>query len=151
MPLPVAAPAAAAEPAAQAPAPAQPAATPATAKQCLIVDDSRVIRRVSRGIVESLGFAVNEAENGEEALLRCARAMPDLILLDWNMPVMTGIQFVTALRAQPEGKKPKVVFCTTENADSFIGKAIAAGADGYVVKPFDEPTLREKLQRIGAA
>jgi two-component system chemotaxis response regulator CheY len=77
--------------------------------------------------------------------------MPDLILLDWNMPVMTGIQFVAALRAQPEGRKPKVVFCTTENEPSFIGKAIAAGADGYVVKPFDEATLREKLLRLGAA
>ena len=138
-----------AQPEAAAPPRVEPAAS--AANYCLIVDDSRVIRRVSRGIVESLGFTVNEAENGEEALLRCSKGMPDLILLDWNMPVMTGIQFVTALRAQPGGKKPKVVFCTTENADSFIGKAIAAGADGYVVKPFDEATLRDKLQRIGAA
>ena len=92
-----------------------------------------------------------EAENGEEALARCARATPDLILLDWNMPVMTGLQFVTALRSQPDGRKPKVVFCTTETEPTFIGKAIAAGADGYVVKPFDEAALREKLLRIGAA
>ena len=135
---------------AEAPPPTQAPAA-AGARTCLIVDDSRVIRRVSRGIVEALGFTAAEAENGEEALLRCAKGMPDLILLDWNMPVMTGIQFCAALRGQPEGKKPKVVFCTTENEPSFIGKAIAAGADGYVVKPFDEPALREKLQRIGVA
>ena len=136
---------------ARAPVPQPPASFAATQRHCLIVDDSRVIRRVSRGIVEALGFHANEAENGEEALARCARAMPDLILLVWNMPVMTGIQFVAALRSQPGGRKPKVVFCTTENEPTFIGKAIAAGADGYVVKPFDESTLREKLQRIGAA
>jgi len=135
----------------RAPAPARPQAAAQEARQCLIVDDSRVIRRVSRGIVEALGFEAAEAENGEEALARCAKAMPDLILLDWNMPVMTGIQFCAALRAQPGGRKPKVVFCTTENEPTFIGKAIAAGADGYVVKPFDESTMRDKLQRIGAA
>jgi len=131
--------------------PAAPQAAAGAARQCLIVDDSRVIRKVSRGIVEGLGFQAAEAENGEEALLRCAKGMPDLILLDWNMPVMTGIEFVTALRAQPEGRKPKVVFCTTENEPTFIGKAIAAGADGYIVKPFDQATFLDRLQRIGAA
>jgi two-component system chemotaxis response regulator CheY len=98
-----------------------------------------------------MGFAAFEAENGQEALARCARVMPDLILLDWNMPVMGGLAFVTALRAQPEGRKPKVVFCTTESEPSFIGQAIAAGADGYVTKPFDQASLSERLQRIGAA
>ena len=121
------------------------------ARQCLIVDDSRVVRRVSRGIAEALGFQVAEAENGQEALARCARAMPDLVLLDWNMPVMSGLEFVTALRAQADGRRPKVVFCTTETEPAFIGTAIAAGADGYVVKPFDEAGSREKLARIGAA
>jgi two-component system chemotaxis response regulator CheY len=94
---------------------------------------------------------VAEAENGAEALQRCAAAMPDLILLDWNMPVMSGIEFVTALRGKPGGAKPKVVFCTTENDPSFIGKGIAAGADGYVTKPFDQASLRGRLERIGAA
>ncbi|MEO6153042.1 MAG: response regulator [Croceibacterium sp.] len=117
----------------------------------MIVDDSRVVRRFSRVIVERLGFHVTEAEDGAEALARCAGAMPDLILLDWNMPVMTGIQFCGALRAQPGGRHPKVVFCTTENEPAFIGEAIAAGADGYVVKPFDQVTMQEKLRRIGAA
>ncbi|HLV06815.1 MAG TPA: response regulator [Croceibacterium sp.] len=118
---------------------------------CLIVDDSRVMRSVSRRVAESLGFTVTEAENGQEALARCERAMPDLILLDWNMPVMSGIDFIAALRAQPGGENPKVVFCTTENEPSTVGRGIAAGADGFVTKPFDDRTLQAKLQRIGAA
>ena len=109
------------------------------------------MRSVSRRVVESLGFAVTEAENGQEALARCGVAMPDLILLDWNMPVMTGIEFITALRAAPGGGRPKVVFCTTEHEPAIVGRGIAAGADGFVTKPFDDQTLSAKLQRIGAA
>jgi two-component system, chemotaxis family, chemotaxis protein CheY len=120
-------------------------------KNCLIVDDSRVIRKVSRHIVESFGFAVLEAENGQDALSQCTEAMPDLILLDWNMPVMSGIEFILALRQKPWGAKPKVVFCTTENDVAHIREAIAAGADEYVMKPFDHETLQIKLQLIGAA
>lgn len=122
------------------------------ARRCLIVDDSRVMRSVSRRVVESLGYAVAEAENGQEALARCETGgMPDLILLDWNMPIMTGIEFIAALRAQPGGDAPKVVFCTTENDPAIVGRGIAAGADGFVTKPFDGQTLQAKLQRIGAA
>ena len=109
------------------------------------------MRSVSRRVAESLGFIVIEAENGQEALGRCAAGMPDLILLDWNMPVMTGIEFVTALRATPGGAHPKVVFCTTENEPAVVGRGIAAGADGFVTKPYDDQTLLAKLQRIGAA
>ena len=108
------------------------------------------MRGVSRRVAESLGFSVIEAENGQEALGRCEIAMPDLILLDWNMPVMTGIEFVTALRGQPGGQGPKVVFCTTENEPAIVGQGIAAGADGFVTKPFDDATLQAKLQRLGA-
>ncbi|KRA84551.1 response regulator [Altererythrobacter sp. Root672] len=121
-------------------------------RRCLIVDDSRVMRAVSRRVVESLGYAVAEAENGQEALARCeAGGMPDLILLDWNMPIMSGIEFITALRAQPDGGGPKVVFCTTENDPTIVGRGIAAGADGFVTKPFDSETLQARLQRLGAA
>ena len=110
-------------------------------KTCLIVDDSRVIRKVSRHILETLGFAVDEAENGKAALDACEAAMPDVVLLDWNMPVMTGIEFLVHLRQRPGGDKPKVVFCTTENDVAHIREAIAAGADEYVMKPFDhEPS-----------
>jgi len=120
-------------------------------KTCLIVDDSRVIRRVSRHILETLGFTVNEAENGKDALDSCETAMPDVILLDWNMPVMTGIEFIIQLRQRPDGDKPKVVFCTTENDVAHIREAISAGADEYVMKPFDHETLQIKLQLVGFA
>lgn len=116
---------------------------------CLIVDDSKVIRKVSRHILETLGFAVEEAENGQLGLDACDAEMPDLILLDWNMPVMTGIEFITELRKRPEGAKPKVVFCTTENDVAHIREAISAGADEYVMKPFDHETLQIKLQLVG--
>lgn len=118
---------------------------------CLIVDDSRVIRKVSRHILETLGFTVDEAEHGKDGLERCAEAMPDVILLDWNMPVMTGIEFISHLRKTPGGDKPKVVFCTTENDVAHIREAIDAGADEYVMKPFDHETLQIKLQLVGFA
>ena len=120
-------------------------------KNCLIVDDSRVIRKVSRHIVESFGFAVGEAENGQEALSACAAAMPDLILLDWNMPVMSGIEFLRVLGETELPHRPKVVFCTTENGMGHIRAAIDAGADEYVMKPFDRETLESKLQIVGVA
>ena len=118
-------------------------------KSCLIVDDSRVIRRVSRHILETLDFEVEEAENGQEGLDACEANMPDVVLLDWNMPVMTGIEFITQLRQRPDGDKPKVVFCTTENDVAHIREAIQAGADEYVMKPFDHETLQIKLQLVG--
>lgn len=120
-------------------------------KSCLVVDDSRVIRKVSRHILETLGFAVEEAENGQLGLEACEAQMPDVVLLDWNMPVMTGIEFITQLRKRPDGDKPKVVFCTTENDVAHIREAISAGADEYVMKPFDHETLQIKLQLVGFA
>ncbi|MCP5396370.1 MAG: response regulator [Sphingomonadaceae bacterium] len=120
-------------------------------KTCLIVDDSRVIRKVSRHMVEAIGLAVEEAANGQEALDACAQAMPDVILLDWNMPVMSGIEFITRLRASPGGEAPKVVFCTTENDAAHIREAVQAGANEYVMKPFDHETLQIKLQLVGVA
>ena len=118
-------------------------------KTCLIVDDSRVIRKVSRHILETIGFAVEEAENGKDGLDKCEGNMPDVVLLDWNMPVMSGIEFITHLRQREGGDKPKVVFCTTENDVAHIREAISAGADEYVMKPFDHETLQIKLQLVG--
>jgi two-component system chemotaxis response regulator CheY len=129
---------------------AQPAPV-ARERSCLIVDDSRMIRKVARTILEGLGYKVAEAENGEEALARCKATMPDLILVDWNMPVMSGVEFVSALRGLPVSSEPKVVFCTSNSDTDDIRKGIEAGADEYVIKPFDHETLRAKLQRIGAA
>ena len=120
-------------------------------RSCLVVDDSKVIRKVARHILETLNFAVDEAEDGREAMTRCEAAMPDVILLDWNMPVMSGIEFLTKLREHPHGRAPKVVFCTTENDVAHIREAIDAGADEYVMKPFDHDTLQIKLQLVGFA
>jgi two-component system chemotaxis response regulator CheY len=148
--VPVAAP----QPVAVAPPVAAPppvAAAPARVRCCLLVDDSRVIRKVAHRIIAELGYQVIEAENGEEALARCKVSMPDLILLDWEMPVMTGVEFVAALRRIDGGVVPKVVFCTSKAETIDIYQGIGAGADEYVTKPFDQHTLLAKLQRIGAA
>lgn len=126
-------------------------AEPPRERNCLIVDDSRMIRKFARTILEGLGYKVAEAENGEEALGRCKASMPDLILLDWNMPVMGGVEFVSALRREQASLRPKVVFCTSNADTDHIRKGIEAGADEYVIKPFDQQTLQAKLQRIGAA
>ena len=118
-------------------------------KQVLIVDDSRVIRKVAQRILQSLGFMTREAENGLEALNACRVMMPDAILLDWNMPVMDGIAFLEALRTLQNGLHPKVVFCTTENEVAQIARAVQSGADEYIMKPFDKQILVSKLEEVG--
>ena len=120
-------------------------------KTCLVVDDSRVIRKVARRVLEDIGFYIAEASDGLEALAWCRTEMPVAVLLDWNMPVMTGIEFLVHLRQRPGGDAPKVVFCTTENDVAHIRQAIQAGADEYVMKPFDHETLQIKLQLVGFA
>ncbi len=118
-------------------------------KRCLIVDDSSVIRKVARRILENFGFTVLEASDGRQALDACAKDMPEAILLDWNMPVMDGFDFQRALRAMPAGDKPKVVFCTTENDLAHIARAMHAGADEYIMKPFDKEIVEAKFQEVG--
>jgi two-component system chemotaxis response regulator CheY len=120
-------------------------------KTCLVVDDSRVIRKVARRMLETLDFAVEEAADGLEALDRCCAEVPDVVLLDWNMPVMGGMDFLHALRAADLERQPKVLFCTTETNDAQIRTAISAGADEYVLKPFDCATLQTKLELVGVA
>lgn len=120
-------------------------------KTCLVVDDSKVIRKVARHILETLDFSVEEAGDGQEALQQCEARMPDVVLLDWNMPVMSGMEFLKVLRGSGQPSQPKVVFCTTENDMAHIRAAIAAGADEYVMKPFDRETLQAKLQIVGVA
>ena len=120
-------------------------------KTCLVVDDSKVIRKVARHILETLNWSVSEAADGREALDACLQSAPDVILLDWNMPVMSGMDFLRALKGSPVAGNPKVVFCTTENGMAHIRAAIEAGADEYVMKPFDRETLESKLQIVGVA
>ncbi|MBD3729966.1 MAG: response regulator [Sphingomonadales bacterium] len=117
----------------------------------MIVDDSRMIRSLSRQIIGGFGYQISEAENGEEALARIkAEGMPDLIMIDWNMPVMTGLQCVKALREIAGETWPKIVFCTTNSDATDIHKGIEAGASDWVLKPFDKPALQAKLEKIGA-
>jgi len=120
-----------------------------TPKTCLIVDDSRIIRKVARRIVEGLGFEVDEAADGAEALAFCSGLIPEVILLDWSMPVMDGMTFLRRLRALPGGMAPKVLFCTIETRAERIAEALAAGADDYVMKPFDGEILTSKFAEVG--
>ncbi len=119
-------------------------------KSCLIVDDSKVIRMVARRILEELEFEIVEAENGAAALEACREHMPDAILLDWNMPVMDGLEFLKTLREDSEsGRRVVVVFCTTENDLSHIKMAIEAGANEYIMKPFDRDIIETKFTQVG--
>ena len=118
-------------------------------KTCLIVEDSSIVRKMARRILESLGFEVVEAEDGVDALVVCKRAMPEAILLDWNMPVMDGYEFLGHLRRMPGGDRPKVVFCTTENGVDHISRALHAGANEYIMKPFDKDIVTAKFQEVG--
>ena len=120
-------------------------------KSCLVVDDSRVIRKVTTRIMTGLGFATEEAEDGLTALEACRAHMPDMILLDWSMPNMTGVEFLRALRRERRGKQPVVVFCTTENDVAQITEALGAGANEYIMKPFDRDIIQAKLAEIGFA
>ncbi|MDZ4761703.1 MAG: response regulator [Alphaproteobacteria bacterium] len=118
-------------------------------KRCLIVDDSRVVRKVARRIIEDLRFATDEAADGQQALDACRKAMPDAVLLDWNMPVMNGIDFLRALRREPGGDRPVVVFCTTENDMAHIAEAMRSGANEYIMKPFDSEIIESKFAEVG--
>ena len=119
-------------------------------KSCLLVDDSRVVRKVARRIFEDFGFVCDEAEDGDKAFRACQDALPDVILLDWNMPVMSGLEFLEKIRRVQGGQQPKIIFCTTENDFSHISRAITAGATEYIMKPFDSETIRLKLLQLGA-
>ena len=117
----------------------------------LIIDDSRAMRRVLRRIVEPLGFSVIEAEHGQDGLnqLKQHNHDVDLILVDWNMPVMDGLQFVKTLRGDATVPHITVVMVTTETEPAQMARALMAGVDEFVMKPFTPEILIEKLQLIG--
>jgi len=114
-------------------------------RQCLIVDDSDVIRRVTRRILEDLRYEVIEAESGQEAIDLCNIATPDAILLDWHMPGMMGIEVIAKLRSGPDDRKPYIVYAVTENDSADITRALTAGASDYILKPFDRRDLESKF------
>ena len=114
-------------------------------KSCLIVDDSSVVRKVARRILEDMDYIVEEAEDGQDAFDKCRQEMPDAILLDWQMPIMSGLEFLKLLRAYVGGEKPHVVYCTVENDIGAIALALKAGASDYMMKPFDRAILEAKF------
>jgi two-component system chemotaxis response regulator CheY len=120
-----------------------------TDRTCLVVDDSLVVRKAARRIIEGLGFTVTEAKDGQEALAACRARLPDGVLLDWNMPVMDGITFLRAARAEFGPDRPRIVLCTTEAEFARIVQALEAGAQEYVMKPFDAEIIRDKFEQAG--
>jgi len=120
-------------------------------KSCLIVDDSSVVRKVARRILEDMDYIVEEAEDGQDAFDKCRQEMPDAILLDWHMPIMSGLEFLKLLRAYVGGEKPRVVYCTVENDIGAIALALKAGASDYMMKPFDRTILESKFEPVAEA
>lgn len=118
-------------------------------KKALVVDDSKAIRQIERKYLEELGFEVLEAENGKEAL-EVLKEHPDisLILLDWHLPVMNGYEFLKTLRANPQYQEIKVMMVTTENQQKSVIDAIMAGANEYLMKPFDKEMLETKIRYL---
>ncbi|HRK17782.1 MAG TPA: response regulator [Hyphomicrobiaceae bacterium] len=113
---------------------------------CLIVDDIELIRRVLRHMLTSLGFEVREADSADAALELCDHAMPDLVLLDWQMPGLSAHEFVLALRARRHGSFPRIIYCTT-NADVVaIARMMASGCNDFLLKPFDRRDLVGRLE-----
>ena len=118
----------------------------------LVIDDSRAIRLILARMLRDLGFEVDEATNGREGLARLVDGeTPDLVLVDWNMPEMTGIDFVIAARQPPQPSKARLLMVTTETEVPQMVRALEAGADEYVMKPFTREAIVEKLQLLGLA
>jgi two-component system chemotaxis response regulator CheY len=116
----------------------------------LVVDDSRVIRRLLGDMLRQIGFEVSEAVNGHEALDFLERENdPDVVLVDWNMPVMTGIDFVKAVRSDDRYKDLRLMMVTSETELKHMQAALDAGANEYVTKPFVKEMIAEKLQLLG--
>ncbi len=115
----------------------------------LVVEDSSAMRMIAVRMLKQMGLTVTQAENGKVGLDACLAAMPDGVLLDWNMPVMDGPSFLTALRAAPGGERPQVIFCTSESDMEKIATVIGAGANEFIMKPYDEEILRSKLALVG--
>lgn len=118
--------------------------------RALVVDDSKTIRFVICRFLKENGFEVFEADNGTEALSRLEEVPAvDLATVDWNMPEMSGIEFVQAARAEPAYRAMKIIMVTTESESEQINQALTSGANDFIVKPFDKELMKEKLQALG--
>ena len=118
--------------------------------RALVIDDSRAMRRIVEATLSGLGFEVRQAAHGREALDVLDEGwVPDLATVDWNMPVMDGLQFVSAARANPAWRSMTIMMVTSESEQTQIVKALAAGAHEYVIKPFTADAIRDKLALLG--
>jgi two-component system, chemotaxis family, chemotaxis protein CheY len=115
---------------------------------CLIVDDSDVVRRVMRSVIEDLGFQVEDTASTEAAMLVCRKRMPDIIVLDWHIPGSHPLEFIAAVRSQPQGRDTKILFVATDNDPVEIGRAIAFGANDTLIKPFYRVGLEAKVAAL---
>ena len=117
----------------------------------LIIDDSRAIRRILGSAVRELGFEVREAENGREALETLAGMQPpaEIVLVDWNMPEMNGLEFISQVRAHDRWDRVKLMMVTSVTEVDQMIKALTAGADEYIMKPFTKEVLHDKMRLLG--
>jgi two-component system chemotaxis response regulator CheY len=120
--------------------------------RALVIDDSQAIRMLIANILKRVGFEVLEAANGREALARLAAGAPvDIAFVDWNMPELDGLAFVRAVRAEPRWAGTRLMMVTTETDTAQVVRALKAGADEYLMKPFTKDALLEKLALLGIA
>ncbi|MCA0145649.1 response regulator [Blastococcus sp. LR1] len=118
--------------------------------RALVIDDSRAMRRIVTGILTNLGYEVRDAGHGREALDVLDEGwVPDLATIDWNMPVMDGLQFVSAVRSNPAWRRMTMMMVTSESEHTQIVRALAAGAHEYMIKPFTADAFRDKLALLG--
>ena len=118
--------------------------------RALVVDDSRTMRRIVAAMLEGLGYEVTEAGHGEQALqILRGGFLPDLVCIDWNMPFMDGLELVTAIRSDPTWKAVTLMMMTSQVEQDQVLRALTAGAQEYLMKPFNDEALRGKLAQLG--
>ena len=120
-------------------------------KRCLVADTSEVIRKVVVHYLDELGLEALEAENAQDALKLCKEMTPDVLILDWHLAGMTTVEFLSALRFAGPAKKPFIIYFTTDNDHADLTRIYSAGADTYLLKPFDRRSFVEKLGGITQA
>ena len=115
---------------------------------CLIADDSKIMRMLLSKIMENFGYRVLEAENGEDLIEQCAQEMPDLIVSDWELPLIDGVDVLLKIRSTTKIKQPIFIFCSQLKNPTLISQALTAGADDFIMRPFDEDIIASKLKII---
>ena len=120
-------------------------------KRCLVVDDSEIVRKVARALIESLKYEVTEAASGQEALDACKAAMPDIIFLDWYMPGSNSLDIIRGIRALGVFKRGYILYCMTEIDPDVLARAKTAGIDDVILKPFDRESVTSRFAGFALA